>query len=68
MVEMRTKIFSKDVDEAAIRGVTIRGGCPKAAFGENLYVKATATDGCERLSGLDASAVPKAFALEPKTI
>jgi hypothetical protein len=53
-------VFSKDVDEAAIRG-----GCPKAAFGENLYVAATATNGWIRLSGLDASALPKAFALEP---
>ncbi|KJS18473.1 MAG: hypothetical protein VR69_00360 [Peptococcaceae bacterium BRH_c4b] len=53
-------VFSKDVDEAAIRG-----GCPKAAFGENIYVAATATNGWVRLSGLDASAMPKAFALEP---
>lgn len=55
-------IFTKDVDEA-----DMRGGCPKAAFGENLYVAATATNGWVRLSGLDASALPKAFALEPKT-
>jgi hypothetical protein len=57
-----TSVFAKEVDEAAIRG-----GCPKAAFGENLYVAATATNGWVRLSGLDASALPKAFALEPKT-
>jgi len=56
-----SSVFSKDVDEAAIRG-----GCPKAAFGENLYVAATATNGWVRLSGLDASALPMAFALEPK--
>lgn len=54
-------IFTKDVDEA-----DMRGGCPKAAFGENLYVAAIATNGWVRLSGLDASALPKAFALEPK--
>jgi len=52
------------VDEAVMSE-----GCPdgKAAFRENLYVRATATDGCVRLSWLDASALPKAFALEPKT-
>jgi hypothetical protein len=53
-------VFSKDVDEALIRG-----SCPKAAFGENLYVAATATNGWVRQSGLDASGLPKAFALEP---
>jgi hypothetical protein len=57
-----SSIFAKAVDETAMRG-----GCAKAAFGENLYVAATATDGWVRLSGLDASALPKAFALEPKT-
>jgi hypothetical protein len=54
-------VFTKDVDEAAIRD-----DCPKAAFGENLYVAATGTNGWVRLSWLDASALPKAFALEPK--
>ena len=39
--------------------------CIKAAFAENLYVAAMATDGWSRLSGLDASGVPVAFALEP---
>ncbi len=57
-----SSVFAKDVDES-----DMRGGCPKAAFGENLYVKATATNGWVRLSGLDAYALPKAFALEPKT-
>lgn len=52
--------FAKDVDESAMRG-----GCQKAAFGENLSVLATATNGWVRLSGLDAYALPKAFALEP---
>ncbi len=53
-------LFTKSVDEAAIRG-----GCPKAAFGENLTVVATITNGWSRLSGLDASGAPHAFALEP---
>jgi hypothetical protein len=55
-------VFTKNVDET-----DMRGACAKAAFGENLYVAATATNGWVRLSGLDASALPKAFALEPKT-
>ncbi len=55
-------VFAKDVDES-----DMRNDCPKAAFGEDLYVAATATNGWVRLSGLDASALPKAFALEPKT-
>lgn len=54
-------VFAKDVDESAMRG-----GCEKAAFGENLSVAATATNGWVRLSGLDAYAMPKAFALEPE--
>lgn len=57
-----SSVYAKNVDEA-----DMRGGCPKAAFGEDLYVSATATNGWVRLSGLDASAVPMAFALEPKT-
>ncbi len=56
-----SSVFTKDVDEAAMRG-----GCAKAAFGTNLFVAATATNGWVRLSGLDASALPKAFAVEPK--
>ena len=55
-------IYTKDVDETIMRD-----GCPKAAFGENLYVAATGTNGWTRLSGLDASGLPMAFALEPKT-
>lgn len=39
--------------------------CTKAAFAENLYVAALATDGWSRLSYLDASGLPNAFALEP---
>lgn len=57
-----SSVFTKEVDEA-----DMRGGCSKAAFGEHLYVAATATNGWVRLSWLDASALPKAFALEPET-
>jgi hypothetical protein len=41
--------------------------CPdgRAAFAETIYVAATATDGWQRASWLDASATPKAFALNP---
>ena len=39
--------------------------CQKAAFAENLYVWAKATDGWSTLSYLDASGAPKAFALAP---
>lgn len=63
--------FNRDASSVFTKGVkesTMRGGCEKAAFGENLYVAATATDGWVRLSGLDASALPKAFALEPKSL
>ena len=44
------------------------GACPDgtAAFGENLYVYALATDGWSRLYYLDSYATPKAFALQPK--
>lgn len=41
--------------------------CQKAAFAENLNVWAMATDGWSRLSYLDATGVPKAFALAPLT-
>jgi hypothetical protein len=41
--------------------------CPdgRAAFAETMYVAATATDGNQRASWLDASTTPKAFALNP---
>lgn len=39
--------------------------CLKAAFAENLSVQAMATDGWSRLSYLDATGTPKAFALAP---
>jgi hypothetical protein len=53
-------VYSKDVTIS-----TLVGDCPdgNAAFGENLYVWALATNGWRRLDYLDASAVPKAFAL-----
>ena len=37
--------------------------CNRAAFAETLYVWSLATDGWQRLSGLDASGTPVAFAL-----
>ena len=42
-----------------------QGDCTKAAFAETLYVAAMATDGWGRLSSLDASGTPRAFALAP---
>jgi hypothetical protein len=39
--------------------------CVEAAFGETLYVYATATNGYTRAYWLDAEATPKAFALAP---
>jgi hypothetical protein len=53
-------IYSKNVTIS-----DLVGACPEgnAAFGEYLYVEALATDGWTRLDHLDASAVPKAFAL-----
>jgi hypothetical protein len=54
-------IYTKDIDVS-----TLLGGCKEAAFAETIYVKALATNGWTRLSWLDASATPKAFALEKK--
>jgi hypothetical protein len=59
-----TGVYSKNVPVNALldaNGVV----CIKAAFGETDYVWALATDGWNRLDYLDASAMPKAFALEP---
>lgn len=57
-----TGTFSKEVPVT-----DMLGGCPgKGAYSESLYVAATATNGWVRLSGLDGSAVPQAFALEPE--
>ena len=61
-------IWAKDVP---IRGanslVDSPTPCPdgRAAFAETIYVAATATDGWQRATWLDASATPKAFALDP---
>lgn len=55
-----SSIFSKDVPVEDLLGT-----CPKAAFAENLHVRALATDGWSKLSYLDAHATPVAFALEP---
>lgn len=59
-----TGVFTKNVPVSALldaNGVS----CIKAAFGETDYVAALAVDGWDRLSYLDASAMPMAFALEP---
>jgi hypothetical protein len=55
-------VFSRNVPVSQMLGT-----CPEsAAFGENLHVYATATDGWVwRLEYLDAYAVPMAFALTP---
>ena len=59
-------LFSKNVPVVSLlNGGTCGTMCIKAAFSENLYVAALATDGWSRLSYLDWSATPKAFALEP---
>jgi hypothetical protein len=63
-----TSIFSKDVLVSTLLTSNTPSGhtpCTKAAFAENLYVAAMATDGWSRLSGLDAAGLPVAFALEP---
>lgn len=51
--------FTKEVPIAGLLGP-----CAQAAFAENLYVTALATDGSSRLHGYDAGDVA-AFALEP---
>lgn len=53
-------VFTKNVDVAAMLGI-----CDKAAFAENLYVRATHTNGNRRLEEYDRSATA-AFAIEPK--
>jgi hypothetical protein len=63
-----SSVWAKDI---AITGagslVDSPSSCPdgRAAFAETIYVAATATDGWQRASWLDASATPKAFALNP---
>jgi hypothetical protein len=52
-----TGVFSKSVPVA-----TLLGACPQAAFAENLYVEATATDGYSQLWYLNRGDT-KAFAL-----
>jgi hypothetical protein len=59
-------LFTKAVPVVALlNGGSCGTVCLKAAFSENLYVAALATDGWSRLSYLDWGATPKAFALEP---
>jgi hypothetical protein len=59
-----TGVFTKSVPVSTLLDANGHV-CIKAAFGETDYVWALATDGWDRLSYLDASATPKAFALEP---
>jgi hypothetical protein len=63
-----SSMFSKDVTvHTLLTSNTVAGStpCSKAAFAENLYVWAMATDGWQRLSYLDDQGTPKAFALAP---
>lgn len=53
-------VYTKNVGVAAMIGV-----CDKAAFAENLYIRATHTNGNRRLEECDRSATA-AFAIEPK--
>jgi hypothetical protein len=67
-VRSSSSVFSKDAPVNTLLTSNTPAGhtpCTKAAFAENLYVAAMATDGWTRLSGLDASGLPVAFALEP---
>jgi hypothetical protein len=54
--------YSKNVTAAHLLG-----GCVRAAFAETLHVWAMATNGWNRLSYLDRSGTPLAFALAPMT-
>jgi hypothetical protein len=59
-------VWAKDIPVDTL--INANTPCPdgRAAFAETMYVAATATDGWQRASWLDASATPKAFALNPK--
>jgi hypothetical protein len=68
--------FVRNINWVWAKDVPIKGAnslvdspsvCPdgRAAFAETMYVAATATDGWYRAYWLDASATPKAFALNP---
>ena len=57
-------IYDKAFTPAQLLESCYGGGSGKAAFAENLYVAAMATDGTYRLEGNDAAGIA-AFALEP---
>jgi hypothetical protein len=68
--------FARDASYVWAKDVPVRGPgslvdspstCAdgRAAFAETIYVAASATDGWQRASWLDASSTPKAFALNP---
>ena len=61
-------VWAKDVPVTGANSlVDSPSPCPdgRAAFAETMYVAATATNGWDRAYWLDASATPKAFALNP---
>jgi hypothetical protein len=62
-----SSVFSKDVPVTTLLTSNSDHACTKGAFAENLYVAAMATDGWSRLSYLDASGLPVAYALEPNS-
>jgi hypothetical protein len=61
--------YAKNVTVAHLMRPLTPGGSPciRAAFAETLDVDAMATNGWNRLSGLDLSALPLAFALAPSS-
>lgn len=59
-------VFRKAIQVTKMLESGVPPECTKGAFVENLYVTAWATDGWSRLSYLDASVAPNAFAVEPK--
>lgn len=61
---LNSGIYSKHFTPQQLLGTCYNQGTGKAAFAENLYVAAMATDGTFRLSGNDAGYIA-AFALEP---
>jgi hypothetical protein len=58
-----TSLYTTDIPVHDLLGPCVSGG--KAAFAESLYIWAFATDGFNRLAGLDADGGTDAFALEP---
>lgn len=61
--------YAKDVAVSYLMRPVFPGGspCVRAAFAETLHVYAMATNGWNRLNGLDRSGLPLAFALAPSS-